>query len=440
MMVVIGLLVLLLVAAAMFAVYQFAQASRWRQTAAEAKQAATEANDAALTHQKQLFEFERQAVQQSAEAAKNREVAAMELKLLTSTKQELEERFRTLAADALHSNSQLFLDRSKQQIELLVDPVNQTLRKFEEQVKVIEHTRVGAYADLTAQVKDLTLLQERVRLSTEQLKTALRSPIQRGRWGELQLRNAVEMAGMLEYCDFAEQKTLFGEGNQRPDLIVRLPNKCQVVIDSKVSLEAYLRAIESEAEPDRARHLKDHAGQVRTHVKSLGEKSYWQRLDCSPEFVVAFLPLESLFSAALEQDPTLLDYGIKNRVVIATPVTLIALLLTVAHGWRQQALAENAEKIRATGCELYERVLKMSEHFAKLGDAIERTVATYNSTVGSLERNVLSSVRKFHELRPANSEQIEEIATIDSNPRQLERGKWRVLEIVKPASELTITD
>ncbi|MGA8026407.1 MAG: DNA recombination protein RmuC, partial [Bryobacteraceae bacterium] len=280
-------------------------------------------------------------------------------------------------------------------------------------------------------VQALTQLQERVRQSTEQLKTALRSPIQRGRWGEMQLRRVVELAGMLEYCDFAEQKTLFGETNQRPDLIVRLPNQCQVVVDAKVSLEAYLRAIEAQDDVERLRHLVAHADQVRKHVKSLGEKQYWERLSCSPEFVVAFLPLESLFSAALENDPELLDFGVKHRVMIATPVTLITLLLTVAHGWRQQVLAENIDKIRETGLDLYKKLFTMAQHFSKLGDAIERTVAAYNDTVGSMERNVFSSARKFRELRPANAEQLEEISTVDAALRRPDGSKWQVLEAVK---------
>src|SRR5581483_6401097 len=253
-------------------------------------------------------------------------------------------------------------------------------------------------------------LQERVRQSTEQLKTALRSPIQRGRWGEMQLRRVVELAGMLEYCDFAEQKTLFGETNQRPDLIVRLPNKCQVVVDAKVSLEAYLRAIESQDEAERLRHLIAHSEQVRKHVKSLGEKQYWERLTCSPEFVVAFLPLESLFSAALENDPELLAFAAQNRVVIASPITLITLLLTVSHGWHQQKLADDLKNVAATGAELYERLLAMSENFSKLGDVIEKTVATYNATMHSLERRVFVSARRLKKL---HSESIGEIAAVE---------------------------
>lgn len=335
-----------------------------------------------------------------------------------------EERFRALASEALQKNSQLLLDRSKEQIQYAVEPVSKSLRKFEEQVQAIEISREGAYQKISAQVAELTLLQERVRLSTEQLKTALRSPIQRGRWGELQLRRVVEMAGMLEYCDFAEQETLFGERNQRPDLIVRLPNECRVIIDSKVSLEAYLRAIEAEDETERQRHLLDHARQVKTHVKALGEKSYWERLPCSPDFVIAFLPLESLFSAALDAEPALLDFGVERRVILATPSTLIALLLTVAHGWRQQDLAENVEKIRDTGKELYNRLVTMYEHFTKLGTAIEKTVSAYNDASSSLEKRVLPAGRRLKELQPGSSQELEEIGAIETTPRVLDPGKW----------------
>jgi len=396
------LLTLCLLLAVAFAAYQLSDARRWRQTAIEARA---------------------QAERQASELEQARHAEA-QLRLLTQTQQQLEERFRSLASDALQNNSQLFLDRSRDQLQHLVEPVNQSLRRFEEQVQAIERTRAGAYSEITAQVNALTQLQERVRQSTDQLKTALRSPIQRGRWGEMQLRRVVELAGMLEYCDFFEQKTLFGETNQRPDLIVHLPNQCMVVVDAKVSLEAYLRAIEAEHEPDRLRHLKDHAGQVKTHIRSLGEKAYWERLPGSPEFVVAFLPLESLFSAALEYDPALLDYGVERRVVIATPVTLITLLLTVAHGWRQQTVMENLDKIRDTGQELYTRLLTMSQHFSKLGEAIGKTVETYNQTVGSLEKNVLTSARKFKDLRPANAGQLEEVVAIETTPRVLDSGKW----------------
>lgn len=405
-------------AAAAFAAIQRSEAKRWRQEANESRQESD-------GQRAELEEAKRSLLLQGAETAKNREVAEVQLRLLTQTQRQLEDRFHALASEALDRNSQLFLDRSREQMLHVVEPVNRSLQRFEEQVKSIEVSRVGAYESITAQVHALTQLQERVRESADQLKTALRSPIQRGRWGEMQLRRVVELAGMLEYCDFAEQETLFGERNQRPDLIVRLPNQCQVVVDSKVSLEAYLHAIESQDDAERLRFLGDHARQVKTHVKSLGEKAYWQRLTCSPEFVVAFLPLESLFSAAVEHDPTLLDFGVERRVLIATPTTLITLLLTVAHGWRQHAVAENVTKIQQTGRDLYQRLLVAHEHFAKLGDAIEKTVNTYNQTVGSLEKNVLPSARKFKELHPANCEELEELEQRET-PRRLDASKWLV--------------
>jgi DNA recombination protein RmuC len=242
----------------------------------------------------------------------------------------------------------------------------------------------------------------------------------------MQLRRVVELAGMLEYCDFAEQKTYFGENNQRPDLTVRLPNQCQVIVDAKVSLEAYLKAIESQDEGERTRLLNDHARQVRTHVKLLGEKAYRERLPCSPEFVVAFLPLESLFSVAVEHDPTLLDFGIEKRVLLATPLTLISLLLTVAHGWRQQALANNIDKVRESGLELHKRLSIMHGHFTKLGDALEKAVFAYNDTVGSLEKNVLPQARKFRALRPANADGLLKNEEVEASPRRLDPSKWSI--------------
>jgi DNA recombination protein RmuC len=410
-------LTLLAIGAVALAAYGMSEARRWRALARETR---AENEDQGT----ELAEAKSRCAAADAATLRAREVAEVQINLLTKTQQQLEEKFRSLASDALQTNSQLFLDRSREQVQRVVEPVNQTLRQFEEQVRNLEKERMGAYQGLVTQVSLLMQSQERVRQSAEDLKNALRSPSQRGRWGELQLRRVVELAGMLEHCDFAEQKTLFGETNQRPDLIVHLPNQCQVVVDAKVSLEAYLKAIETPDEPERSRYFADHARQVKTHIESLGRKAYWERLPGSPDFVVAFLPLESLFSAALDYDPALLELGMRSRVVIATPTTLITLLLTVAHGWRQHSLTESAEKIRDLGTELYTRVLTMSEHFERLGDSISKTVNAYNSTVGSLERNVLSSARKLKDLRPANARQLEEIDQIELSPRTLDESKW----------------
>ncbi len=405
-----------LLGAVAFAAYELAEAKRWQRSAGDLRFE----NEKLRT---QCEGAERASIRHEAEMAKTRELAEMQLKLLTHTQAQLEERFQALAANALQKNSQLFLDRSREQFQHVVEPVSQSLRRFEEKVQEVERARAGAYQGITAQVQALTELQERVRQSTDQLKTALRSPIQRGRWGEMQLRRVVEIAGMLEHCDFAEQETLFGERRQRPDLIVRLPNGCQVVVDAKVSLEGYLRAIECGDEAERVNHLTIHARQVRTHVKALSEKSYWQQLPCSPEFVVAFLPLESLFSAALEHDPDLLAFAAQNRVVIASPITLITLLLTVAHGWRQQRIADDLKSVAQTGAELYERLLSMTENFAKLGDVIEKTVSTYNSTVHSMERRVLVSARRLKHLHSATAGDITEVREVELTPRALDARK-----------------
>lgn len=413
---VVVLLLLCLFVAVSVAAYELGEARRWKRAAAASEEQSetfrTEAEEARLL-----------TVRQAGEIANARELSETQLKLVTQTQAQLEDRFRALAADALGNNSQLFLDRSRKELEHLVEPVTQSLRKFEEQVQNIEKSRAGAYEGISAQVKALTDLQDRVRQSTDQLKTALRSPIQRGRWGEIQLRRVVELAGMLEHCDFSEQETLFGEKRQRPDLIVRLPNGCQVVVDSKVSLEAYLRAIETEDEAARLGHLTDHARQIKNHIKALSDKAYWRQLPCSPEFVVAFLPLESLFSAALEHDPDLLAFAASNRVVIASPITLISLLLTVAHGWRQQQVADELKAVAQTGADLYERLLSMSENFAKLGDALSKTVTAFNSTAYGLENRVFVSARKLKSLHSVTAGHIEEVREIDLTPRLIERKK-----------------
>lgn len=405
-----GILFVLLAAVAAFGAYELAEARRWRSSASESKTQADRLRS-------ELEEAKQTAIQKNAESAKNRELAEAQWKLLTQTQQQLEEKFRALASQALQENSQMLLDRSREQMRYVVEPVSESLRRFEEQVQAVEKTRAGAYESVLTQVRGLSELQERVRQSMDQLKTALRSPSQRGRWGEIQLRRAVEFAGMLEHCDFAEQQTLFGDANQRPDLIVHLPNECHVVVDAKVSLDAYLRAAEAEEESERARLLAQHADQVRKHVKSLADKAYWRRLPCSPEFVVAFLPLESLFSAALEYDPELLSFGVQSRVIVATPTTLIGLLLAVAHGWRQQALAEDVEKVRAAGVDLYNRMLTMTDHFERLGNAIGKSVETFNQTVGSMQRNVLPAARKFNDLRPADARELPEFEVIEVMPR-----------------------
>jgi len=291
------------------------------------------------------------------------------------------------------------LDQRTQAIEQLLSPLRDQLGKYEKGLRVLELERQEAYTRLSEQVKQLNESQDKLQAETRNLVTALRSPATRGRWGEMQLRRVVEMAGMLEHCDFEEQVTTHGdEGRLRPDLVVHLPGAKQVVVDAKVPLQAFLDANDaSDAEVRRA-HLVTHARQLRTHVDALSKKAYWEQFEESPEFVVAFVPGDALLAAALEHDATLLEHAVTSRVLLATPTTLIALLRTVAYGWQQDALAENAREVQLMGRELYKRLATFGEHLARTGRSLTGAVDAYNKAVGSLERSVLPQARRFQEL------------------------------------------
>jgi len=360
-------------------------------------------------------------------------------KLLEEARQKLADAFSALAADALQSNNQAFLHLARQSfetiqtqakgdlesrqksIEALVSPLKEGLARYEQQIQEMEKARQNAYGALTEQLRTLSTTNEQLKEKTGTLTVALKGgPQVRGRWGEMTLRNVVELAGMSDYCDFTEQESLAGDsGRLRPDMIVRLPGNRRLAVDAKVSLQAFLDLAESHDDRERDEAMKRHAQSVRNHMNQLGARSYWERLEPTPELVVLFLPGESFFSAALEQDRTLIEDGMQKRVVLATPTTLIALLRAVAYGWTQEMVARNAQLISEQGKQLYDRVRAFVSHFQGVGTGLERAIDCYNKAAGSLESRVLPSARKFRELGAAAGDEIAEVSPIDETPRAL---------------------
>ncbi|HJU10383.1 MAG TPA: DNA recombination protein RmuC [Candidatus Binataceae bacterium] len=345
---------------------------------------------------------------------------------------------RSLAADALSRNNDQFLALARENlvavesravadletrqraIECVVVPVRESLQKMDEQLRALESTRGQAYAALSTQLEFLAQNQSALRTETANLVKALRVPTVRGRWGEIQLRRVVEIAGMLKHCDFLEQSSYDGpEGKLRPDLRVLLPGGKNVIVDAKAPLQAYLDSLEAPTDEIRIARLKDHARQVREHMSRLAAKSYWDYLKPSPEFVVLFLPGETFFSAALEQDPALIEQGVNQRVILATPTTLIALLRAVAYGWRQAQLADNAQRISELGKELYDRLATSAASIGALGAALRNCVEKYNRAAASLESRVLPAARRFKELGVTAKEEIAALEPLDTIPREL---------------------
>ena len=352
--------------------------------------------------------------------------------------EDLQNAFKALAADALKSNNTSFLQIAQETLKRfqseakgdlearqkavadLVAPVRDSLNKVDAQIQQIEVARGEAYGDLKAQVQSLITTQKELQSQTGNLVRALRTPNVRGRWGEIQLRRVVEIAGMLSYCDFSEQETVTTDsGRIRPDLVVKLPGGKHVVVDAKTPLQAFLDAFETTDEEARRTCLANHARQVRDHINTLSGKKYWEQFETTPEFVVMFLPGETFFSAALEQDTGLIEHGVLNRVIPASPTTLIALLKAINYGWNQEKLARNAQEISALGKELHERLRKLAGHITGVGTNLDRAVEAYNQAVGSLETRVLVSARKFAELGASVAEEIPPLEPIETTSRAL---------------------
>lgn len=330
---------------------------------------------------------------------------------LQQTEERLREAFKAMSSDALKENRESFLGDAQR----LVEPLGKALKDVQEQVKTLEGAREQAYKGLTQQLGELSQAQVGLRQETKQLVAALRSPTTRGRWGEVQLRRVVEFAGMVEYCDFVEQESSStGMGTIRPDMIVKLPNDRCVVVDAKAPLQAYLDALDAPTEEIREQKMVEHAKQVRDHLTALSNKKYWEQFDESPEFVVLFLPGESFYSAALEQDGSLIELGAQKRVILATPTTLIALLRSVAYGWNQEKLAANAQRISDLGQELYRRLRTMGGHFQRLGRSLNSSVKHFNEAAGSLQSRVVVQARRFEELGTAPGDKIEDLELIEA--------------------------
>jgi DNA recombination protein RmuC len=375
--------------------------------------------------------------------------------LLERAEHKLGDTFKALSADALRASNEQFLqiarqalaareedsardlDRRRAEIEQLVKPVAESLRQFEGRVGEMEKAREGAYAELRTQVRAMAETQTGLQRETARLVKALRQPAGRGQWGEMQLRRVVEMAGMQEHCDFDLQTGVTDADGRRlrPDLVVRMPGGKTVVVDAKTPMDAYLEALEAVDDGTREAALKRHARQVRTHIAQLASKRYAEPFDDHPEFTVLFLPAESIFSAALQTDPGLIEKGVEQGVILATPTTLVALLRAVAYGWRQEALAKNAREICDLGRTLHRRLGTLGDHFSQLGKSLDSAVGHFNAAVGSYESRVLGTARKFETLQAADPDTLESPAPVEKSTRSLAAPEETPTAEEEPAAE-----
>lgn len=358
-----------------------------------------------------------------------------ERRLLASAEAKLTTTFQALSGESLKSNNRAFLELAKESLGIvlsdakgeltkkeesiknIVKPLEEALFKYEAQIGELERSRISAYANLENQIRTLVSSEAQLQKETGNLVSALRRPEVRGRWGEVTLKRVVELAGLSEHCDYTEQVSVeTDEGRLRPDMVVHLPNDREIVIDSKVSLDAYLDAVACQDQEKRQGLIAKHAQQVKRHMKTLSEKGYWEQFPKAPEFVVMFMPGESFLAAALDIDGALIEQGMETRVIIATPTTLIALLRAIAFGWRQERLAKNSQQIAALGKEIYDRFQPFIEHMNRLGLNISQAVGSFNKMAMSLERRVMVSVRKFKELGASGDKDLPEIEQVEQIP------------------------
>jgi DNA recombination protein RmuC len=387
-----------------------------------------------------VVELERELVQSRADLEHERAMAEERLATVKDAQERLSMSFKALSAEALQSSmAQLTelaraqlkaaqveakgdLDKRHQAVEQLVAPLKEQLTRVDSQLLKLDQERRESRGRLEAQLRTLTETGEKLRTETGALVTALRKPNTRGQWGQMQLRNVVELAGMVRYCDFAEQSSLSGgETSLRPDLVVSMPGGKHVVVDAKAPLQGVLDAYEARDEEEREQHLHSHARLLRKHVKALADKAYWDQLESAPDFVVMFLPGEHLYGAALEADPALLEDAMAQRVLIATPTTLLALLRAVAYGWQQERVAESAQAVSELGRELYTRIAKLSNLLGTLGSRLNSTVKAYNEAVGSYEHRVLPAARRFEDHGAvASGRELPSIEQVTVNARNVD--------------------